>query len=137
MALGGVTYFDMGGANHNLVKLTSVDNLIAAGPVGLSAQGGVILPPYWDPTLPPEENENSNNQVKVSLSRTHFVDNVTDVQAYGDFSVSGVSSGNDNQVKVILPASGTPDASTEVVPCFLPGSFPSCTNKAVILGPSH
>jgi hypothetical protein len=137
LALGGVTYFALGGANHNRVKLTFVDSLIADGKVGLSAQGGVILPPYWDPSLPVEENKNSGNTVKVTLSRTSFAGNATDITAYGAFSVSGVSSGDGNRVKVIVPASVTPGATAEAFPCFLPGSFPSCTNEAAVLGPGR
>jgi hypothetical protein len=137
MALGGVTYLALGGANHNQVKLTFVDSLIADGPMGLSAQGGVILPPYWDSSLSVEENKNSGNAVKVTLSRTSFVGNGSDITAYGAFSVSGVSSGDDNRVKVIIPASGTSGATTAVWPCFLPGAFPSCTNEVKILGPGR
>jgi hypothetical protein len=135
LALGGVTYLAHGGANYNQVKLTFVDVLIADGQVGLSAQGGVLWPIYWDPSLPVEENKNSGNEVKVSLSRTSFAGNAADITAYGAFSVSGVSSGDENQVKVIIPASGTPDATVEVWPCFLPDAFPNCTNEVAVLGP--
>ena len=94
----------------------------------------MLWPIYWDPSLPAEENENSDNEVKVSLSRTNFVGNATDIVAYGAFSGASVPSGDHNEVLVIIPASGTPDPTTEVYPCFPPAAFPSCTNEAKIVG---
>lgn len=134
MVLGGITYQDKGGGNHNEVKLNFVDNLIADGQVGLAAQGSVLWPIYWDPSLPAEENENSDNEVNVSLSSTNFEGNATDIVAYGAFSGADVPSGDDNQATVVIRAGGTPDPTTAVWPCFPPAAFPSCTNEAKIVG---
>jgi hypothetical protein len=130
-AMGGITYTDpeRGGANNNKVKLTLEDNVVTDGAVGITAQGGVVLPPYVDPY----DRKSSNNEVKVNISDTTFQRNTTDITAYGAASIVGEPIGDYNEVRVVIEDDDAQDLECVVLPCFPEDEFPVCTNKARIV----
>jgi hypothetical protein len=133
-AMGGITYLERGGADNNQVKLGILDSTIAGGATGLTAQGGVTLPPYFDPEVPPDERRSSNNRVKVTISDTAFENNATDIVAHGAASmVADEPYGDYNVVTVIVEDDDATDLLCVVMPCFPDGDLADCTNKAKII----
>ena len=137
-SIGGFDYRAQGGANNNQMTLTLVDNLIANGEVGIRVEGGTLNTGFLsDPSIPLDDRKSSNNEVKVNISNTTFQNNVFDIVAYGALSLTGEPGGDNNKVKVVIQNDKAPELTIETHDCYPEGNFLSCTNVAIIHGPSE